>query len=327
MDTDHGNDRNRNIIPLITVVTLIAVSVLLAALSSFSPLSVFGVLFTAAASGFISFVCGTLNSSFPLTAGAAAYVLALLFFGQPVQAMAACAFIPCALMMNTARRYKFNRSKSILMISAALGAAAVFYLSLTFVLKRGGLTATVFTTAYEEFMTGLREDFAKLSFSEEIIDTMIGYMLVLSPSLAVCLLFFTAYLTTAFYGMLCGLFRLQEKLLPVYPWTFEMSVVSACVFLTAYAVTLILSSGKTTVVSLTAENIIIMLTPGFALLGVTRIKDRIKTKTGGITTAIIGIMALVLLFYNLAAFFITVSFFGVIGTVADSIKTRMMHIK
>lgn len=322
MDISPGEDKHRYSIPVITIVTLLAVSALLAALSSFSPLSAFGVLFTAAAAAFTAFVCGSVGSLYPLAVGAAAYVFALLFFGQPVQAVTACAFLPCALMMNEARRRRLTRSKTIIAISAVLGAGCVFYIVLALVLKWGGLSVTSLTAAYNAFMTGIRESFALIGFTEDIIDTLIGYVLVLSPSMAVCLLLFMAYLTASFYIMLCRLFRLEEKLLPSFPWRFEMSFVSAYIFIAAYAVSLLFSSGKTTAISLTAENIIIILTPGFALIGLKRAIDRIKTRSRGFSTAIIGVIALTLFFYNIAAFFVSVSFLGVIGTLSDSIKIR-----
>ncbi|MHB1150969.1 MAG: DUF2232 domain-containing protein [Eubacteriales bacterium] len=323
MDINPGEDKHRYFIPKITVAALLTISSLLAALSSFSPLSVFGVLFTAAAAGFTAFVCGSVGSQYPLAAGAAAYVFALLFFGQPVQAVTGCAFLPCALVMNEARRRRLNRSKTMIAISAALGAGCVFYIFLALVLNWGGLSVTSLNAAYDSFMTGIRESFALIGFSNDIIETLIGYVLVLSPSMVVCLLLFTAYLTTAFYIMLCRLFRLEEKLLPSFPWQFEMSFVSACVFIAAYAVSLLFSSGKTTAISLTAENIIIILTPGFALIGLNRATNRIKSRNSGFSTAIFGVIALTLFFYNIAAFFVSVSFLGVIGTMSDNIKIRL----
>ncbi len=323
MDINPGEDKHRYSIPKVTIVTLLAASSLLAALSSFSPLSAFGVLFTAAAAGFTAFVCGSVGSQYPLAVGAAAYVFALLFFGQPVQAVTSCAFLPCALVMNEARRRRLNRSKTMISISAALGTGCIFYIFLALVLNWGGLSVTSLNAAYDSFMTGIRESFILIGFSKDIIETLIGYVLVLSPSMAVCLLLFTAYLTTAFYIMLCRLFRLEEKLLPSFPWQLEMSFVSACVFIAAYAVTLLFSSGKTTAISLTAENVIIILTPGFALIGVKRVTDRIKSRGGGFSTPIIGVIALTLFFYNIAAFFVSVSFLGVIGTMSDNIKIRI----
>jgi cytochrome bd-type quinol oxidase subunit 1 len=152
-------------------------------------------------------------------------------------------------------------------------------------------------------------------------------MLVLSPSMIICLLLFTAFLTTAFYITLCRMFRLEEKLLPSFPWQFEMSIISACVFAAAYAVSVLFSAGNATALSLTAENIIIILTPGFALVGARRAINRVKARNGGFITAVVGVIAFLLLFINITAFFISISFLGVIETVMDRVKIRMSGIK
>lgn len=323
----YRTDGGRRDIPIITIVTLLAVSALLAALSSVSPLSVFGVLFTAAAAAATAFVCGAVGSLYPLTVAAAAYLTALLFFRKPVEAVSACAFFPCALMMTEAKKRSHTRSNALLAISAALGAGCVVYLTLALALNFGGLSAAAFKIAYDSFMGGIREDFMAYGLTEDIVTTLIGYMLVLSPSMIICLLLFTAFLTTAFYTILCRLFRLEERLLPSSPWRFEMSIMSACVFIAAYAVTMLFSAGSATALSLTAENIIIILTPGFALIGAKRAVNRIKAKSGGFVTVIVVFITFLLLFINITAFFISVSLLGVIETVMDSVKIRMSGIK
>lgn len=323
----HRIDGGRRVIPIITVVTLLAAAALLAAISSVSPLSVSGVLFTSAAAAAAAFVCCSVGSRYPLTITAAAYLFALLFFRKPVEAVSACAFFPCALMMTEAQKRSHTRTKALFAISAALGAGCVIYIALVLALNYGGLSTVAFRTAYDSFMVVIREGFTAYGLTEDIITTLIGYMLVLSPSMIICLLLFTAYLTTAFYITLCRLFRLEERLLPSFPWQIEMSIMSACVFIASYAVTMLFTAGNATPLSLTADNIIIILTPGFALIGVKRAVSRVKTRSGGFVTAIVGVIAFLLLFINITAFFISVSFLGVIETVMDSVKIRMSGIK
>ncbi len=327
MENNPGEEKRRYPVPAVTVVTLLAVSVLFGALSSFSPLSVSGMLLISGAAACTSFVCGSVGSPYPLAAGIAAYPLALLFFGDPVAALTACAFLPCALLMNTARRLRFGRSKTMISVAAALGAGCVLYIALNLIFTRGGLGAAAFGAAYDDFMAGIRDNFALMGFTEDITEKLIGYMLVLFPSMAVCLLLFSAYLTVTFYILLCRLFRLEEKLLPSFPWPFEMSFISAVVFIVSYAAALFFNGGKTTPLTLTAENIIIILTPGFTLAGVKRAADMIRARKRNLTAGILAAVAFLLLFYNIAAFFVSVSFFGVIGTVSDSIKKRIKPVK
>lgn len=310
-------------IPKITVVTLLVVSVLLAALSVFSPLSAFGLLFTAAAAASVAFVCGSVNSLLPLLTGIAAYGLALSVFGHSVGALTACAFVPCALVMNETGRRRLARTKTVLAVSAAFGAGVIVYIILALIINRGGLSAAAFTAAYDDFISGIVENFASAGFTEEIIDTLIEYLLVLSPSLFVCLLLTVAYLTTVFYVMLYRIFRPS----PGVEWRVEMSVFSAVVFLASYAIIAVLSTAKINSVSLTAENIIIILTPGFALIGIRRIITGLKTGIGRFRAVLTGIIILFLIFYNIALFAVIISLIGVADTLAGGIKKRRMRSK
>lgn len=314
-------------VPKITVITLLAVSVLLAALSSAAPIGFFGVLLTAASAAATAFACGAVGSFLPLAVSAAAYLTALLFFGKPLEAAAALAFLPCAFMMADARKRRRSRSETILALSLVLGAAYIAYIALYIAIKRGGLSVAVIKEEFDLYTAGIGEIFSALGFSEENKNSLVGMLMAVSPSLAVYQLMFTAYFTTVFYSALCRMFRLEDKLLPVPPWQFSMSWVSACVFMAAYIISVLFSTGRVSPLSLTAENIIIILTPGFAVVGAGRAVLRVKERNGNFITAVLAVAAFALLFINLQMFLSLISFFGVIETIMDGIKRRMSGMK
>ncbi|MDD4772665.1 MAG: hypothetical protein PHZ09_03580 [Eubacteriales bacterium] len=319
METNHRGAA----IPKITVVTLLVVSVLLAALSAFSPLSAFGLIFTAVAAASAAFVCGSVGSLLPLLTGIAAYGLALFFFGNPVRALTACAFVVCALVMNEARRRRLPRTKTVLAISAAYGTGGIIYILLALTVNWGGLSAAAFTAVYDAFISGIVESFASVGFSEDIIDTLIEYLLVLSPSLSICLLFIVGYLTTVFYMTLHRVFRSE----PAAAWRIEMSMVSAVVFFVSYAIIAVLSTSKINAVSLAAENIIIILTPGLAIIGIRRTIAGLKTGVGRFRPVLTGIIVLFLIFYNISLFVIIISLLGAADTLANGIRKYRMKPK
>lgn len=197
-----------------------------------------------------------------------------------VYALYSLIYILPALVLFVAVRFKSARSSTVAAVTAA-------FTAITLVIAAASLYSAYGTLAPDNLSAALSEDFetaleplkeALLEleietqngtvslYTEESVTELINSIMILLPAAGICILSVIAYITTSVFAFTVKLGG-AEDMLPSRPWKFTMSIVSACVFVAAYLCGIFFASSKTTVIWAAAQNITLILTPGFALIG------------------------------------------------------------
>ena len=304
---------------MISVISLLLGSVILAALAARYPLGPFAMFFSALAAAMTAFVCDITEKKFLFLTGITAYLIALLFTRSPAGALAGIAYWPAAAALYCAVKKRSTKTFSVLLCAGGLAAAAALYLA-ALLWEAGSLNPTGIHDLVNAATGILYQSFIGIGADEETAGALLRNLLLLSPAFIVTVLNLMAYISCSFAVLLYRIFGHPERL-PEIPWRICMSTVSAYVFAIVYVICILFSgTGDITVIGITTENILLMLTPGFALTGLRSISARIRRRSSGFLNVVIVILSLLLFFLNIYAFLTILSFYGVIDTIIASFR-------
>lgn len=309
-------------IPPVTLITLFILSAVFGALTSLSPLSVFGVLFIASAAACCAFASEITSSLWFMLAAPLSALLAALLTRSLSAAISAMAFLPCAAALIFSRRRKLERTPSILIISAALGICSLCYIAVDIYLSESALTLSAASSYYNSIIAELTDAFTAYGVTDDIVASMVEFLLMFSPSIVICMLTITGYLVCGAYTLICRIFRVEEKYLPRCPWPFKLSSVSAYIFIAAYVASILFSGENATALSVTAENLIVILVPPFMLTGVSAAIRNLRRRSGGMLMTALIVISIILFFMFLTAFIFALSVYGVIDTIVENARIR-----
>lgn len=277
--------------------------------------SVFGVVFTVLCASLSSAAVIFSGKYYPLLIGIASYGVSFAITLDPLYSIASLEFVPVALVLAYSFKKKHTRISMICRVSAVLAVIEFLMLALTVYGIYGTLTADTVRTLFEGIHTSLADSVydalgsvatESISLSYDMISSTIAYMLTLMPAIFITLYNIAAYLiqrTVIVIGRRVGAADM------IYPESciFKVSRAAAALYIASYLLTVFLVSDKVGIFGAVTENLIIILTPGLALLGV---KDFIKRRKERISVfplfPILGMAFLLftvpVLFFGLAAF-------------------------
>ncbi len=309
-------------LPNITIITLIIITVFCAAVSAYSPVSIFGVIFLSAASASCAVLCLIKGRYFLVVCALPAVILAYVFWGQISISAAGFLFIFCAFPLFIAKKRSLRRNETIAVTAVFTGIGLIIYYTLVLLVENNGIiTAETFVNYYNAFNEQYSKMFAEYGYDEQTVQKILQYAVFFIPAFVICLLEIIAYFTTVIFAFIGRIFRIQKYIMPQFFWRLGMSSISAYIFCICYFLSVLFSSDNgISFISLAAENLIIILTPGFSVIGIKKTINRIKNRNGKAWPIIVGASAILLLFLNILAFLIAVSFIGVIETIMDEIN-------
>jgi len=151
-------------------------------------------------------------------------------------------------------------------------------------------------------------------YTAEQVDLVIGSAKLLMPSVIICAANVFAYLSTAVFHLFMRAFSITAMLGENKKWKLKLSPVSAVVFGAAYIISVLFRTGAATPVSVAVMNLIVILVPGFALIGIREIVGRIRQREEVHVTPFYIAALVILVLINPVTCLIMLAFFGVIDT-------------
>ncbi|MFA6948332.1 MAG: hypothetical protein WCQ72_05075 [Eubacteriales bacterium] len=177
---------------------------------------------------------------------------------------------------NAARRPE--RISAVAAMSAALLVCGALYIVFSSALTYSSLSfdsLVSFFNAQNDRMRAIISSFTVTAadgtvsplYTDEAIEYMVSYIIVCLPSILICAANIIAYLTTCFFSAAARLSGIYPKLLGGR-WDSSVSIISAALYTFAYIFSAIGSASQSNALGAVTTNLIIMLTPAFALMGV-----------------------------------------------------------
>jgi len=144
----------------------------------------------------------------------------------------------------------------------------------------------------------------------------VKYAMTLLPAIIICSANLFSYLTSAIlmfvmnrFGAAQTVFTKENK-----GWPLRLSPVSAVVFCISYLLSVLFRSDALGTVSIVAVNLLIILTPGFSMVGFKDVIRRIRDNTESGYSPFYLVALIFLIFINPIACMLLLAFFGVVVT-------------
>ena len=277
--------------------------------------SAFGIVFTVFCAALTSSAVIFSGKYYPLLVGVGSYALSFALTLDPIASLASLEFVPVALILAYSFKKKRTRLSMICSVSASLAIFELAILSLTLYTTYGTVGAetvrSLVTSIHASLTDSIYDIFSaaaieNLPISYDAISSTVAYMLTLIPAIFVTIYNIAAYLiqrTVIVIGRRAGAKDM------IYPEAciFKISRLAAFLYVASYLATVFFSVGKISMLGAVTENLIIILTPGLALLGV---KDFIRRRRERVSAfplfPLLGMAFLLftvpLLFFGFAAF-------------------------
>lgn len=242
-----------------------------------------------------------------------------------LSSLAACSFVIPGFVLALTLSKKYDRTQSVIAVSAALCVSYLLYTVIKVALTYGGLGASAFSEFYEAETDAIRLTLNTVLASGSSdgdgsrVEYLVNYMLVMLPGDLICVMNITAYLVSLAFICPAKLFRV-DKIVAPSPWRVELSVVSACFFVGTYLFAVL--GQNIAVISAVTTNLIMVLTPGFALVGLESIIARCRTPRGRSAAVLYGVAAVILFLLNPLTIFLLAAFVGVFETFAKRRRLR-----
>ncbi len=232
-----------------------------------------------------AFLLRTLRSPFLIGVVPAAYLVALLVGGRPVAALWSLIFFPAAYILASGFSGKTPRVTLLCRTTVALAitgaVAGIVYL----IVMKGSFSLDLLKETVDDIFVKLNSyftnqyallsekyaefgiDASMLSMSADDAELYAVSIFNIIPALAVMILgavSFIAYQITISFFLRSG----QKRYLTPATISFNMSKVSAIVFILAYLVMFICAFTEASNISIITENLYLILMPGLALTGI-----------------------------------------------------------
>ncbi|MCL2518519.1 MAG: YybS family protein [Oscillospiraceae bacterium] len=248
------------------------------------------------------------------------YLSALITLQNPINALEAIAFYPLALAVIFMLDKKSTRVQTVIAASCAFILFYAVFTPITVAAEYNGLNLAIM----EQFLNDQIEPFKEFIslytvtigeetiplYSEAQITDLINQTLLIIPAVLICFVNVFTYIVTALYRKLTQLFRQTSKI-PDERWELKLSVVSAYVFCVTYVISIFGGTTIYGIVTVATQNIILILTPGFAYECVLALIRRFKNRENVRWAVIVCTVAFVMLFVSPGMVLTLLAFFGV----------------
>ena len=316
-------DNENMSVPIITIIIFIAIIILM-------PLVIpiyywYGSLFCCMISASIFvFLYRTTRKNLLFALPVLPYLNAFFVLRNPLNAVETLAFYPLALAIIFMLDRKSSRVQTVIAASCAYILFYAVFAPIAIAADYNGLNPGTMEQFLNEQIAPAKELFALAQvnvggesvplYSESQISDMINRMLLIMPAVLICFVNVFTYITTAIYRKLTQLFR-QTSQFPDEKWKLKLSVVSAYIFCATYVISIFGGSTIYGVVTAVTQNIILILTPGFAYQCVLALIRRFRNRENIRWAIIVCVTAFVLLFVSPGMVLTLLAFFGVADTI------------
>ena len=280
---------------------------------------------------------------FAIAPALVAYLAAAAFLGNFVLALIALLHLPAALALAYAFSKGLDRVSSICRTSAAIILTAVVPLAIYFVVKYGtdfsvlgslvesfkSSTATILADTLYTLYSGMGELGISMSMTDalDLSTYAINTIFNLLPAIVVLIANIVSF---SLQSMLTSILIVGEtdKAKISKMIIFEMSLISAVVFIVSFLLTLILSIEGISVWSVTAENIAIILMPGLLFSAFAAFRGFIFLKNSSCLGVLLYLASIMMIFYIPTVMIPLGSFAGAVLIILNNIsKYRANHKK
>ena len=245
------------------------------------------------------------------------------------------AYIPVAITLFFTFRKKKQRVPSIASLSACMGLVIAALLVISVYNTYGALSEA----SFKEFFDTLRTDITSrtlealnLAIDEldsiiskadvtDLVNTTISLTFNLLPAIIAIFLFVISYITHSLYVSLLAT-RVEDKSEIINAVTFNMSTVSAFVFLLAYIFSLVLANEGLELYSVAAQNVYTMLLPGFTMITFGFVGSIVRSKKASCLGTLLYIGMFAMLFFMTGVALILASFAGSVIVILTAIKSK-----
>ncbi|MBQ8508904.1 MAG: hypothetical protein IJ493_03255 [Clostridia bacterium] len=282
-----------------------------------------------------------------------AFVLALTILRSPALALAA--LFPAVLAYPIYITVRAGQGRTVTITAAALAATAfwLLYFGLSIYIEYGSLNAATIQQTLDDAFAPIRTTLSELTYEqngetypyypENTIDTMIYQVKTLLLGSLAAIMVVIAYVTTLTVRIVANIFdvsallpkgtriHMRAVITPDGPtveitkekvqWYIQLDNVTAFVFIAAYFVSVLLSDAEGSMLpaAATADNLIVILLPGFVYVGV---REIVLGFRDGTSTARIGcsviLLSVVLMFVNPMSVFLLLAVVGVASTIREN---------
>ena len=199
--------------------------------------------------------------------------------------------VPAAILLALSVKNKLPRVSAICRISVGIRAMAAAIFAVTVYTAYGELTVEAVRAFIEAFKTQFRimcmtvieelgtviEQNISEDYVTKILDAAIDTIFNLLPGIVITLSNVTAYIIHAAFITVCYPDeKHKEEIAPML--SFDMSLVSAIVYILAIIPALFLSTGKAAIAGAVAENVVLVLAPGLIITALTGIRSLMSKK-------------------------------------------------
>lgn len=311
-------------VPLPTVVTFILIILLLPLLrlAQVSELTVFFICIVSAV--LFSFLYNISKQKLLFLLPTGTYLISLLITKDFIISLESVAFVFAGTALFISIKYKLSRTQTIIAVSATLVVIYILYLLLIVIVSYKGINREILDMFWNDQTTVIKDLLASFTvevdgiqyqlYDDASIINALNSMLLIMPAVIICAMNIAAYLITLVYIGLSRLFDVSEFILPHSPWEFTMSVISAYLYCAVYLISVFSGNAIFGAVTAVVTNIIILLTPGFALIGVKRLIRRAKSPEGRRIAVIYIVFTILIIILSPTMILTILSFVGVIET-------------
>jgi len=343
--------RHNNIVYVIETVILTAAAVFLSVISGMLFADLTGLLCIVAASALITCVLFLTSASVMLISGVASFAITFAINGNIICALASLIYIIIGAFIYFGVRTKKNRTQITVGVTVFLTVFYIALLVLYFILETGTFSINMLSSMLDSELTkgtellleqynsmlaqssgAVAEEAAEVAYlMEDYAKELVMNLKAIIPACFIVYNAVIAYLSTSLFKMAYNIFIPmanpgRKKIKNKY-WRINISVVSAIVLIATLFMAFMFSKNDNVIPSIVLMNLIYILAPGFCVMGVYLIHDKIfKAKVGILQVMlIIGAIMLVFVFpvsvvfilYSMASILMAI---GLYSAVIDDIR-------
>ena len=267
------------------------------------------------------------------------YLLCAALFGNFLAPLTALLHLPAALVLTYCFSKKTDRISTICRTSCAILLSFTAVFAVSFILKHGAdleaLRASIeeVRVAVTDFLANslytvyaqVPEMAMSMTDAFELSSTAVNTVFNLLPAIVIIISNIIAFfLQSTMTTILIQGETDKEKIRHLV--AFDMSLISAIVFLAAFLVTAILSS-EMSVWSVTAENVAMILIPGLSFTALIALRQLIFSKKPSCFGAITYLLSIIVLFYIPAVMLSLYAFAGAVVIILNNIAKHKLNKK
>ena len=307
--------RNSSIVCITEVLGLTAAAVSLSVISSMLPLNLLGFLCVAMASALFACVLFLVNPGAIIIAGMASFAVSFALSGDITCACASLIYIVIGALIYFGVRKKKNRTQITVRIACALAVVYAAYFAFSFMSSTGRFSITGITSVIDSELTngvetlvgqynttlsqyaGEIEAAQSAYIGEDAVKELVTSLKALIPAFFVLYNLLIAYLATALfkpaYNIFIPMANPNRKRIKNKYWRVNISSVSAIIMITAIIFAFVLS--KEPLPSAVVMNLIYILAPGFCIMGIYVLYDKIFKPGAGLLPVMMIVSAVMLI--------------------------------